>query len=48
MFPCWPSTKIVQAVMIRLKHGIQWCVCVSGRGGGGGEAYFPYIYTENF
>ena len=38
MFPGLPSTKIVQAVMIRQKI---WSL--------GGRAYFPYIiYIENF
>ena len=37
MFLWWPSTKIVQAVMI---HQKSWPL--------GGGAYFPYIYIENF
>ena len=32
MFPCWPSTKIVQVIMIRQKTWLP-----------GGWAYFPYI-----
>ena len=38
MFPCWPSTKIVQVIMIRRKT---WPP--------GDGAYFPYIiYIEKF
>ena len=42
MFPWWPSTKIVQAIVIRQKK--------RGRQGGGGGAglFFLYIYIENF
>ena len=38
MFPCWPSTKIVQVIMIHQKTWLQ-----------GGGAYFSlYIYIEKF